>query len=143
MFCSFEIIFISITMVSFVAVVLTLLSIYLLSNLWSFLNNYREARKSNLPIVICPVYPNNGIWQIFSVPLYPYFRYLPSFLWDRIKIAIYGWELFDRGQVHSRVGKAFLLVSPGSIELWTADPDISGTVMARRKDFMQMELTSC
>ena len=130
-------------MAFFLTAILTSFTIYLLSNLWSFCNHYREARKSNLPIVICPVYPNNVPWQILSVPLRPWLqRYLPAFLWERVKLAIYGWPFFDKREAHSKLGEAFLLVSWGSVELWIADPDVSGIVMARRKDFMQNKLTS-
>lgn len=105
-------------------------------------SNYRKARRTGFPIYISPVNQDNFLWLIFSVPLRPLFsRFLPAFAFDRIEVAIYGWEHLLRNSVQERLGATFLLVTPGKNELWTTDPEIAQIVLLRRKDFGHLEIS--
>lgn len=123
--------------------VVTLIFLYLGSNIISFYKNYLVAQKSGLPVVISPIYPNNVIWMIISVPLRGTLeRILPAIVWDRVKMAIHGWEFLDKGKSQTKYGKSFMYVTPGSNELWTADVEVVSEILARRNDFLQLKLTS-
>lgn len=110
----------------------------------SFPRNYFLARQTGLPIFLCPVNPANPFWLVFSTALQPTFaHYLPHSVYgDRIKVAIYGWQSRCRYTVHARLGPVFVLVTPGRNEVWIADPEMAHEVLTRRKDFLQLELSS-
>src|SRR5690349_10726558 len=109
----------------------TLAGLYLISNLWSLLVNYLAARRSGLPTYICLSNPFHPVWMVFSVPLRPIFRRcLPKFLFDRIKMTIYCWEFEEKYSAHAKLGKNFILVTPGPNELWIADPELAHHVLA-------------
>lgn len=40
-------------------IVITILAVWFVSHVWTFLGNYRVARASGLPYVICPINPDN------------------------------------------------------------------------------------
>lgn len=104
--------------------------------------NHLKARRTGFPIYISPVNQDNLLWLIFSVPLRPLFsRFLPAFAFDRIKVAIYGWEYILRNSVQEKLGATFLLVTPGRNELWTTDPEIAQIVLQRRKDFVHLDIS--
>ena len=86
---------------------------YVLWNCQSLFANYLKARKSGLPIYVCPMNPNNIFWMIFGIPYRGLLeRLLPSFAFDRVKSAIYGWEFLSRYEPFARLGSAFILVTP-------------------------------
>lgn len=129
------------------AIVLTLLlcSIvpYLLWNCQSLYANYREARKSGYPLLICPANPNNVLWMIFSVPSRPVLaRFLPAFIYRQIIPSIYGWEFPFKYELFARLGSSFILVTPGKNELWVADPETAHSILLRRNDFVQSDVGS-
>ena len=104
---------------------------------------YLNARKIGLPIVVVPVSHSNPLWIVFSATFEPQLRkYLPSWLYNRIKLTIHGWEFRDRWQVNAKLGPSFVLVNPSGIELVVADPDVAQQVLVRRNDFLQMPISS-
>jgi hypothetical protein len=130
-------------MVGFITVLLGLSAAYLLSSVYSLYRNYRIALASGVPVIVCPVNPDNIIWIVIKVPLQPTLqKILPAFLYDRIKISIFGWEFRDNFELHSRVGNTFSLATPGGVEFWIADPEVSQVVLAKRKDFVQHPVAS-
>jgi hypothetical protein len=53
-----------------------------------------------------------------------------------------GWEMDDRLRTHQELGDAFVMVSPGRIWLYIANPDTLTDVFRRRLDFPRcVELT--
>jgi hypothetical protein len=130
-------------MVNFITVVLGLLAAYILSSLYSLYRNYKIALTTGVPVVVCPVDPDNIIWIIIKVPLRTTLqKILPSFLFNRINLSIFGWEFRDKYEFHARVGATFCLATPGHVELWIADPEVSQIVLAKRKDFVQHPIAS-
>jgi hypothetical protein len=125
----------------------TLLIVGLFATLWYLSDlprHYRSARKTNLPILIGPVYPGNPVWFVIS-HLYSYSaveRLLPTFLFDRVKVAIQGWEFRCKHTVHDALGLSFILVTPGGNSIFTADPDLVVRILSRRKDFQRVGLNA-
>lgn len=114
---------------------------YVLWNCQSLLVNYRKARESGYPILVCPAHTNNILWMIFSVALRPLLaQYLPRSLYDRIKAGIYGWEFLSKYEMFARMGPNFMLVTPGNNELMVADPDTAHDILMRKNDFFQNEI---
>ncbi len=110
----------------------------------SLFSNYREARRSGYPILVCPANTDNIIWIIFAVAFRPILaRCLPAFAYGRIKAAIYGWEFLYRYELFAKLGSSFILVTPGKNKLWTADPEMASSILTRRNDFLQSPVGSC
>jgi hypothetical protein len=118
--------------------------LYFLSSIYTLVNNYLIARKTGFHLDFCPVNPNNPLWMIFSIPLRPVFsNFLPSFAYEWVRRAIYGWEFQERSTTgSSRTKPAFMLVTPGRNELWIEDADLGNMVLTRRKDFVQFDIAS-
>ncbi|QDS69528.1 hypothetical protein FKW77_007545 [Venturia effusa] len=127
---------------AFLLVLLALLAIWLLSNIFSLLNNYRRARSSNLPILIGLGNPDNLFWFVLSMPLRRTLERLTSksFFDKYLRLTIAGWEFRDKNVLHEKVGPIFLLVSPGDTELWVADPAAAQSILTQRKEFMQSKV---
>ena len=107
----------------------------------SFVNNYGKAKGSGFPLYVCPLDPQSILWIVFSVPLRPIFaKCFPSFVFDRIKYTIYGWEFLYRYEPFQKLGPNFLITTPGENELWIADPEVAHAVLARRQDFTMQEM---
>lgn len=64
---------------------------------------------------------------------------LPRPLFDRVKLTIPGWEYHCHYSVNDQLGATYILVSPGSNTVFTADPEIAHAVLTRRKDFGRIE----
>ena len=120
-----------------------LILLYVLSYFATLYKHYREGRATGLPLVVCPINPDNIIYMIISVPIRPLLeRVLPEWIYFGIRPSIYGWEFRDRYQItHPKVGDSFLLVSSGSPVLWIADPALGTAILQRRKDFVQQKIT--
>lgn len=108
------------------------------------LQNYLSARRTGLPLVICPIHPNNPIWMLLSVPLRPYLRrILPPPLFLRLNMSIYGWEFGEKYHPHAVYGKNFIYVTCGSNEINIAEPELAAEVLRRTpKDFVQTAIGS-
>ena len=121
----------------------SLVGAYLLVCVFSLFRNYSIARKTGFAILVTPVNPSNPAWMVLSVAFRPMLkRFLPSALWERIKMGIYGWEFFDKYRVHEKLGPAFLYVNPGSCnELYVADAELADQISMRRKDFFQAKIS--
>ena len=130
-------------MAGFMIVVICIVAPYIIWNCQSLLSNYRKARQSGLPILICPLATNNVLWMVFSVICRPIFvRCLPSVVYEHIKPAIYGWEFLYKYEIFARLGPSFILVSPGRNEVNITDPEVAHAVLMRRNDFGQLDIGS-
>jgi hypothetical protein len=108
------------------------------------LANYGKASKSGFPVYITVVNPDNILWMLVSVLLRPFLsRFLPAALYDRVKLAIYGWEYITKYSVQEQLGPTFISTNYATNELWTADPEIAQIILQRRKDFVQLDMTKC
>lgn len=118
--------------------ILTLFFVVLSSyTFWSFaslVNNYRLARGTGLPIVIHPVYSFNLPWLLLHNAAKPLLLRLPLH-WRSLSFvrrADFGWTFNDRYATHAELkSDAFWTVSPGSNDLYVADPSAATEVMRR------------
>lgn len=126
------------TGMTFLFLILLLLSAFVAHNSYKLISNYVKARKIGLPLVIVPIDPNSIPWMIISVPLRPVFRrFLPPFIFDRLQMTSYGWEHHAKYQPFEKWGPSFILVTCGSNELWTADPEHATEILKRPRDYNQ------
>jgi cytochrome P450 len=106
---------------------------------YNLVSNYLLARKYNLPWVFCPIHAQWVPWIVAGPIFFKQLRdYLPNFIFDRLRMTIYGWELHYKQTPHHRWGgkyKSFLLVNCGTPELWIGDPDLTEAIMKRNYDF--------
>ncbi|KAK0634548.1 cytochrome P450 [Bombardia bombarda] len=106
---------------------------------WALYSNYRAAKLSGLPILISPFSPDKLPYLLLKVPLRPILETLLPF--PGVVVSIVGWEVRDKYRIHERYGPAFILVSPDKNELWCADPDMTQSILSRRRDFPQLPMT--
>ena len=100
-------------------------------------NNYHEAKKIGLPILICPVNPAGPLWLFSKDLLKPIFTKLPFGLGTWAGRAEVGWTFLEKFSVHAKYGEAFVIVSPGENEVVLADPAATEDVLRRRNDFIK------
>lgn len=123
---------------------------FLLSYVFPFAKNSLIAYRTGLPRVHIFWQPHSFVWMVAGVPLRPLLqRHLPTWLWNRLAITIYGWEFqeglapFAKFAAPQGDKKSFWLVSCGDeLELWTWDKEIVKQVLTRHHDFHQLKLTA-
>jgi len=102
--------------------------------------NYKLARMINLPIILEPVSSLNIPWLIFNqlLKLHPLLsKFRDRFIRRYMRFSYMGWQ-FDLGwRVHEEIGPAFVLVSPGMVQVVVADTAAACDILARRKDFIK------
>ncbi|KAI4152239.1 MAG: hypothetical protein LQ340_003032 [Diploschistes diacapsis] len=97
--------------------------------IYSFTTCYAAARKIGLPILLTPVTTKNILWLLFGPPLHPLLQQiLPQWLFLRIEMSLRGRESRLGNKARSMVGQSFLLVGPGTLELWTTDAEMIKTI---------------
>ncbi|KAJ9614549.1 hypothetical protein H2200_002686 [Cladophialophora chaetospira] len=109
----------------FLFVGLSLVLSYLIWSVFRFTNNYIEAKKIGLPILICPINPLNPVWLLTKDRLKPFLSSLPFGLGQWTKRAEVGWTYYPKFSVHAKYGEAFTIVSPGTNEIYMANPAAS------------------
>ena len=123
-------------------VVASLLVVWFVSSAHRLYTNYRSAKLTGFPIVVCPMNPQNMFYVMVNAPLRLWLmRNLPPTVYNRFKVCTYGWQFFDRHQFHDAVGPVFVLVTTGVNQVWIADPTVAQAVLTRRKDFCTVLVT--
>lgn len=132
--------------------------IYFLYHLFRYINNILTARKIGFPTVHFPLFPQNHVVWVIMGPLgrLSYKRYLPTWLYNRVALLIYGLEFFQKDQPFTEYvipqvkanpkllgkGKTYFLVTGGRLELWTWDAEIAREVTSRPGEFVQFDMAS-
>lgn len=125
------------------SLIVSLLAGLLLWHFSSFPKNIQLARKTGLPIFICPVNPDNPSWLVFSSMFQPQLEaWLPSLIYERVQVAIPGWEFRCRYTVNKKLGSVFVMVTPAKNVVWVADTELAHEILVRRKDFLQLPMAS-
>ncbi|KAK3321511.1 cytochrome P450 [Cercophora scortea] len=115
--------------------------LWLLNWAWALYRNYRNAKLSGLPVLICPFSPDGFPYLIIKVPLKPLLELIPICR-PGIQVSIMGWEHADRYTLHEKYGRVFILVNPARNEMWCADPDTAQLILARRREFPQLDMAT-
>ncbi|KAK3684325.1 cytochrome P450 [Podospora appendiculata] len=108
---------------------------------WALFRNYRIAKRSGLPVLICPFSPDGFPYLFIKVPLKPLLELIPICK-PGIQVSIVGWEHADRYTLHEKYGRVFILANPTRNELWCADPDTAQLILTRRREFPQLDITT-
>ncbi|PWY78185.1 cytochrome P450 monooxygenase [Aspergillus heteromorphus CBS 117.55] len=116
----------------------TLTTIYTLYKLLALTQNYFIARRTRLPIFISPIPSTSILWQILGPTFQRQLQQcLPEWIYVRLDVLMHGWEFRQRAKLHHRLGKVFVVVTMDECSLCVADPAVSTSILARRKDFVQ------
>lgn len=101
------------------------------------LRNYLAARKFGVPVRIILIDHVNPFWLVVDRKVLSLVRRLPFGLGDNsfTRYNFRGWEVPDRYFSHHEMGDAYILVSPGNIWLYLADPDVVSDVLRRGNEF--------
>jgi len=134
---------------SFLTIVAALVAVYLSTCVYGFVRNLINARKTGLPSVWLPFIDQDNIpWVMFSTPLRAWLQeHLPAWIFDRVTLAIYGWEFHQRNKPFedycgSQIdAKTFILITPGLLEINTANAEIAAQVLGRPNDFVQQDVS--
>jgi hypothetical protein len=98
----------------------------------SFVHNYIAARNSGLRFIVSPITPYTLQWQIASSLLRPV---LCRFRWFRVIDWTCVWQ--DDDKVHKKLGRCFIVVSPGLNVLCTSDPKTLEHVLRKWREFVK------
>jgi hypothetical protein len=123
-------------------VLLTLLY-FPLRLLLRWISNLRAAHRSRIPYVIVPVIPYQVFWQTINPLLLPLLHKLPPALthpWIRLIDSNFAWidayGIFQRPRAQGGAGAdTFLMVTPQTNYLLTADREVISQITTRRNDF--------
>jgi hypothetical protein len=108
-------------------------SLFFARRTYRLYNNYLIARKLGIKIIIIPIGWQDDIWLL----LWEYFTWLKwipgvSYWFDFSRFC---WTQDYRHQPHREYGDAFVIVSPGGVELIINDPAAVVEVQTRYKDW--------
>ncbi|KAJ5975789.1 hypothetical protein N7481_009496 [Penicillium waksmanii] len=121
----------------------TLVIIFVIYKLGWFAKNYYHARRSGLPVHVVPVFTKSTLWLVLAPMLQPHLeKYLPSWIYDQIDVAIHGWEFRRKRWYHDRLGAIFAVATPDEFTIWCADPAIGTTILQNRNEFQQAPIVS-
>lgn len=149
---------ISITMLSILIYPALVPAFLLLYLTYTYITNIFKANALNFPTIHFPLFPQNTpLWSIFGpIGRLTYKRYLPTWLFNRVALLIYGLEFYQgdhpwRTYVEPQVarnpnlkgkGKSYVLVTGGRLEFWTWDAEIAREISGNPKVFNQLDLAS-
>ena len=121
--------------------VLVVTAVCLVLRVRSLVHNLHQARRSGLHYTLSLV-TEVETWAYLTDPIIRklYRRHLleqqkgwPG--WARFMVK--DWMYEDKYRAHAELGDIFLVVSPGSIVCYVADPDLAQEVCMRRRDFIK------
>lgn len=116
---------------------------YMLLKAVSLARFYLYARRAGFPIYVSPIPSQSAPWLILGPALRPQFKqYLPEWVYERIDLVVHGWEFRKKAEMHRRLGKTFVIVTPDECSLWVADPALGNVILQRRKDFIQKPIVA-
>lgn len=120
--------------------ILTLTTCYLLHSLVTFTIHLRQARASGLPYMVMPYSENNIINVLcLSSETLPRLarRYLPAWLADRVQFNTISCRWTVRDRMFKKLGRVFLIVSPGGLNCHIADAEVASHIYRTRQQFVK------
>jgi hypothetical protein len=125
----------------------TLLAAYALTYAYTFAKNAINARKTGFPSIFVPWSQQHILWMLTSPPMRGWYeQHLPSFIFNRLALCIYGWEFHQRVKPFDAYCgsqadlRTFMLVTCGRLELYASNAEIVAQILARPRDFMQLDI---
>lgn len=120
---------------------LVVTTVWLALRLRSLVHNLHQARRSGLPYTLSLV-TEVETWAYLTDPiirkLYRKHLLVQQQGWPRwARFMVKDWMYEDKYRAHAELGDMFLVVSPGSIVCYVADPDLAQEVCMRRRDFIK------
>jgi len=101
------------------SVISSLALIFVISKVYSFIRNYIAALRTGYPIIATPVLSKSVPWMILGPTLQPQFKkWLPKWIYKRMDIVTHGWEFRWKNEIHQKLGKVFVVVSPDEVAMW-------------------------
>lgn len=97
--------------------------------------NLAKAKAMGLPILIRYITPTNPLWIVTGNAVITMCRWLPFGSGHFTRFYAPGWASNDRHKVHTELGNAFVLVSPGANRLYIANPHVAKDILKQRKEF--------
>lgn len=116
----------------------SLLTCYFLHSLVSFTIHLRQARASGLPYMVMPYSENNDINTMsFSSNALPRLtrKYLPDWLADIVQFNVLSTRWMVRDRMFKKLGRVFLIVTPGDLNCHIADAAIASHIYRSRQQF--------
>ncbi|TVY38744.1 11-oxo-beta-amyrin 30-oxidase [Lachnellula occidentalis] len=105
---------------------------------WPVVNtfrHYRKAQRIGLPIVITPVVPLNPFWLVLIPLLGPLTSSLPGYLGEFLNYGSFTWYFQTKMRVLEKLGPAFVIVSPGGMQIQLCDGHAVEEILYRSNDF--------
>ncbi|PSK33977.1 hypothetical protein B9Z65_8303 [Elsinoe australis] len=128
-------------MFSFLLLALVAILIVLVRTLLAFHRNIKLARQTKLPYTLSLVTELEN-WAYLTGPIVR--KLSDSHLlkngkgWPRWgRFMVKDWMYEDKYRAHQEFGDTFLVVSPGGMICYTADPDTAFSICQRRRDFIK------
>jgi cytochrome P450 len=115
--------------------VLLFVASYGLWSAWCLAVNLVRARRLGFPVLIRYITPTNPLWIVTGNVVITICRRMPFGSGHFTRFYAPGWASNDRHRVHTELGNAFILVSPGGNRLYIADPDVAKEILKQRKNF--------
>lgn len=92
-------------------------ALYAGSSAVSFVQHYRAAKKTGLPMVVTPLYEKNMAWLALQPLISHFVLKLPFGLGSWVRYSRYMWVLDDRSRMFQEKGKTFVVVSPRKLQV--------------------------
>lgn len=121
----------------FLEIALLLLFLYILFKVYAFSVNYTKASQLGLPLVICPLTPDDPLWIAVQTAFGGILRHFPFSATSFTRHCRLGWEFHDRYRTHARLGDAWVLVTPVRNWLYVANAAAVANIFGRGQDFMR------
>ncbi|KAI1845177.1 hypothetical protein JX266_008724 [Neoarthrinium moseri] len=100
--------------------------------------NIAKAKQSGLPYYLSPVSPINQLALVLRAFWLPMWKLLPRKYWaDTIELLNPDWNFNLLFEPFERLGDTFLVVSPGSIRLYTANAEAIHQITSKREVFQK------
>ncbi|OTB07102.1 hypothetical protein M426DRAFT_54298 [Hypoxylon sp. CI-4A] len=98
--------------------------------------NIAAAKRSGLPYYVIPLSPWNRIGQMLYKIWVPVFKLLPRKYWQDIEPVLYpNWQYVENHKLFTKLGDAFLVVSPGGIICFTENAEALHQITSKREAF--------
>ncbi len=127
---------------SWPSVVVSLLGAFAAYYALAFARNYLEARRSGFPVYACPINPISVPWLVVQGSwTLAFARRVPDGLWRAMRYVGYHSAFLDTMRPFTEPRSSRMLCTPFNTQLWICDAALGDVVLARRKDFLQSQIT--